>query len=179
MSVLRPYQTDVIAKFHRAVAEGKRKIVLVSPTGSGKTVIGNEITRHERAKLRKVLILAHRREIIGQTSTKLFAAGVMHGIIQAGISPRPLEPVQVASVATLYARAIRSDRMELPPADLLIADECHRCPAATWRKIIAAYPNAVLLGLTATPCRGDGRGLGGIFDAMIECPQIAELIRQK
>jgi DNA repair protein RadD len=69
--------------------------------------------------------------------------------------------------------------MPLPPADLLVIDEGHHCPAATYRKIIEAYPDAVLLGLTATPCRGDGRGLGGIFQVIIECPQVAELIEQK
>ena len=53
--------------------------------------------------------------------------------------------------------------MKLPPADLLMIDECHHATATTWRKIIEAYPDAVLIGLTATPCRGDGRGLGGIF----------------
>jgi superfamily II DNA or RNA helicase len=66
--------------------------------------------------------------------------------------------------------------MDLPPADLLVIDECHHAPANTYRKIIEGYPNATLLGLTATPCRGDGRGLGGIFDTIIECPQVAELI---
>jgi superfamily II DNA or RNA helicase len=68
--------------------------------------------------------------------------------------------------------------MELPPADLLIIDECHHCPAQTYRKIIDAYPDAIVLGLTATPCRGDGRGLGGIFETIIECPQVASLIQQ-
>ena len=68
--------------------------------------------------------------------------------------------------------------MELPPADLLVIDEAHHCPAATYQKIIDAYPDAMLLGLTATPCRGDGRGLGGIFETIIECPQVAELIEQ-
>ena len=68
--------------------------------------------------------------------------------------------------------------MRLPPADLVIIDECHHATAQTWRKIIEAYPDAVLIGLTATPCRGDGRGLGGIFTTMIECPQVGELIAQ-
>jgi DNA repair protein RadD len=67
----------------------------------------------------------------------------------------------------------------LPPAKLLIIDEAHHCPARTYQKIIAAYPDAILLGLTATPCRGDGRGLGTIFQTLIECPQVAELIAQK
>src|SRR5207245_11515359 len=63
-------------------------------------------------------------------------------------------------------------------ADLLIIDEAHHCPATTYTKIIDGYPNATLLGLTATPCRGDGRGLGRIFATLIECPQIAALIEQ-
>jgi DNA repair protein RadD len=68
--------------------------------------------------------------------------------------------------------------MTLPPADLLWIDEAHHCPAQTYRAIIDSYPDAILLGTTATPCRGDGRGLGGIFHEMVECPQVAELIEQ-
>ena len=127
-----------------------------------------------------MLVLAHRREIITQTSKKLHDQGIYHGIIQAGFDKlaRPMAQVQVASVQTLTARAVRTNRIELPPADLLVIDETHHCPASTYRKIIAQYPDAILLGLTATPCRGDGRGLGGIFEAIVEAPQVAELIEQ-
>jgi superfamily II DNA or RNA helicase len=179
MIELRPYQVEVIADFDRAVAAGQKRVILVSPTGSGKTVIASAVIKSAVAARQNVLMLAHRREIITQTSGKLFNHRIAHGIIQAGFPLRPLEQVQVASVQTLWRRAIRGDRMELPLADLLIIDECHHCPATTYRKIIDAYPDAVLLGLTATPCRGDGRGLGGIFETMIECPQVAALIEQK
>jgi DNA repair protein RadD len=127
----------------------------------------------------RVLVLAHTREIIKQSSAKLFAHGIEHGIIQAGYMTKPDEPVQIASVQTLWTRAMRTKRMDLPPADLLIIDEAHHFPANIYRRIIDAYPQATLIGLTATPCRGDGRGLGGIFDVIIECPQVAELIEQK
>jgi superfamily II DNA or RNA helicase len=129
--------------------------------------------------MKRVLVLAHTREIIKQTSAKLYAHGIEHGIIQAGFMTRPYEPVQIASIQTLSARAIRTERMAMPPADILLIDEAHHCPANTYSKIIEAYPDAVVIGLTATPCRGDGRGLGGIFDTIIECPQVAELIEQK
>lgn len=173
---LRPYQIEVVADFKRAVAAGQRRIILVAPTGSGKTVIGAAIVRDEVAAGDHVLMLAHRREIVGQTSRKL--GDIEHGIILAGEPTASLEPVQVASLQTLHARAIRTDKLPLPKADLLVVDECHHATARTWHRIIEAYPDAVVLGLTATPCRGDGRGLGGIFEALIECPQVAELIKQ-
>jgi superfamily II DNA or RNA helicase len=66
--------------------------------------------------------------------------------------------------------------MELPPADIVVVDEAHHAPAKMYRRLLAAYPAAIILGLTATPCRGDGRGLGGIFDLLVECPSVAELI---
>lgn len=179
MTDLRPYQVDVIAELNAAIAAGKRRLIVVAPTGAGKTIIGEAIIKDAVAAGQAVLLVAHTREIIRQTSAKLYDNGIEHGIIQAGYMTRPDEAVQVASVQTLWARAVRSDRMKLPPADLLIIDECHHCPARTYRKIIEAYPGALLIGLTATPCRGDGRGLGGIFDAIVECPQVAELIAQK
>jgi superfamily II DNA or RNA helicase len=173
---LRPYQVDVIAEFDRR-RQTTRRIIMVAPTGAGKTVIAASVIRTVVQNYGHVLVLAHRREIITQTCEKLQAHEIGHGIIQAGFSPRPLERVQVATVQTLHRRAVSSDAMPLPPAKLLIVDEAHHCPAETYRKIIAAYPDAVLLGLTATPCRGDGRGLGGIFETMIECPQVPDLIK--
>src|SRR5262249_18449820 len=113
-----------------------------------------------------------------QTSKKLYACGISHGVIKAGFTPRPMERVQVASVQTLWARAMRTQTMTLPPAKLILVDEAHHVVARTYQKLIEAYPNAVVIGLRATPCRGDGRGLGSIFTLMIECPQVAELIEK-
>jgi DNA repair protein RadD len=176
-AILRPYQIDIAADFERHIAQGERKFLLVAPTGSGKTVIASAIIA---GSTRRVLVVAHRREIINQTSEKLTARGVSHGIIQAGDEKklRPIAAVQVASIQTLHARAIRSTTMLMPVADLLIIDEAHHACAMTYKKVIEAYPNAIVLGLTATPCRGDGRGLGGIFKTMIECPQVPDLIEQ-
>jgi DNA repair protein RadD len=142
---LRDYQTRVIEDFGCTIEKGTRRVILVAPTGAGKTVIAAAIIKKHAG--RGALVLAHRREIIVQTSQKLYAHGITHGIIQAGVRARPLEHVQVASIQTLYARAIRGERMDLPAADLLIIDECHHAPAETYRKIIDAYPNAILLGI--------------------------------
>jgi DNA repair protein RadD len=175
---LRLYQAEVIEKIEHTIAEGQRRIINVAPTGAGKTIIAAEIIQRWVAARKNVLVLAHTREIIKQISEKLFSRRIMHGVIQAGFTSRPLEHVQVASIQSLWTRAMRTHCMELPRADLLVIDECHHCPANTYRSIIESYPGAVLLGLTATPCRGDGRGLGSIFDIIIECPQVATLIEE-
>ena len=101
---LYPYQSAVVSAFHAEVAAGRKRILLVAPTGSGKTVIGAEIIRVSKP----VLVLAHTREIISQTSQN--ACGLAHGIIQAGTASRPFEEVQVASIQTLSARAVRTTR---------------------------------------------------------------------
>jgi DNA repair protein RadD len=175
MIELRPYQIDVVERVEQALGTAARPL-LVAPTGSGKTVIAAEIINRAVAKYKTVLFLAHRREIIMQTSAKLTANGVRHGIIMAGVEPRPMESAQVASIDTLHVRGVRSKAMPLPPADLLVFDEAHRARGRTREQLISLYPVANLLGMTATPCRGDGRGLGNIFDTMIECPQVADLI---
>src|SRR5262249_13296322 len=90
---------------------------------------------------------------------------------------RPMAAVQVAGIQTLHARAMRSNKMPMPAATLVIVDEAHHCRARTYQQVIDAYPDALIIGLTATPVRGDGRGLGNIFTTMIEAPQVAELIK--
>jgi DNA repair protein RadD len=175
---LRPYQMAVVGECNDVVANGNRRPIVVAPTGAGKTVIAAAIIKGAAAKGRRVLVLGHTREIIKQSSLKLSGYQVEHGIIQAGLFANLGLAVQVASIQTLWSRAMRTGRMPLPAADLLIIDEAHHCPAKTYRQIIESYPNAVLIGLTATPCRGDGRGLGGIFDVIVECPQVPELIEQ-
>src|SRR5262249_49647434 len=83
---LRPYQLDVVERLEQALGATAARVLVVAPTGSGKTVIAAEIINRAVAKYRTVLFLAHRREIIMQTSAKLVAAGVRHGIIMAGSS---------------------------------------------------------------------------------------------
>jgi DNA repair protein RadD len=126
---LRPYQQDLIRRFWGEVDGGKRKVLMVLPTGGGKTVVCSEIIDQALQKGLRVLFLAHRRELISQASKTFHAAHLDHGIIQAGFSPRLWEKLQVASIATVHARAIRSSAIELPEFDLIVIDECF--PAGT------------------------------------------------
>ena len=174
---LRPYQAEVIERIDAAIAAGYRRLLVVAPTGAGKTVIAAAITSAAVEDGRRVLFLAHRRELITQASGKLYAAGVDHGILLPGFPPRLGEPVQVGSVWTVHGRAIRTSTIELPAADLIIVDEAHHSPARTYRSLLDSYPKATVIGITATPCRGDGRGLGDIFEMLIECPPVPELIK--
>lgn len=168
MIELREYQRAVVDEVDR-----HNRPLIVAPTGSGKTLVAVEIIR--RAEFKHVLFLAHRRELIFQTRKHLAEFGVNAGVILAGEPVDWMKGVQVASVQTLWSRCVRGNR-DLPHADIVFIDEAHHCRARTYRKIIESYPDAKIIGLTATPCRRDGRGLGSTFDTLVECPQVEELI---
>ena len=172
---LRDYQLDVVRGVESEIAAGRRRLCLVAPTGSGKTVIAAALIAKARDRGERILFIAHRRELIEQASRKLHDAGIDHGLIQAGFPARSGERVQVASIQTLHARAVRTRKIDVPAANLVIIDECHHVRASSYMKLVDAYPNAVVLGLTATPCRTDGRGLGNVFEALVECPSVAQL----
>jgi superfamily II DNA or RNA helicase len=169
---LRDYQAAAINETEQATD----KVLYVLPTGGGKTVIATGIIERAVQRGERVLMLTHRREILRQTSLKM---PINHGLIQAGLNIDLAYPVQVASIQTLWARCMRTDKVPLPAANLIIIDEAHHTAAKTWRLILEAYPNARRIGLTATPCRADGRGLGNYFDELIIGPQIPELIERK
>ena len=168
---LRPYQQQAITDLRLAYRGGARAPLLVAATGAGKTVILAAITAGAVQRGRRVLILVHRRELIRQASAKLTEAGVTHGIIAAGFQPSD-HPVQVASVQTL---ARRLKRQNCQP-DLIVIDEAHHAIAGTWANVISHWPDSLLLGVTATPVRQDGRGLGAMFDRLVLGPSTAELV---
>lgn len=163
---LRGYQTSAVQKVYGEMRAGRTRVCLVVPTGGGKTRIGAEVARQGAEKGRRIIWLVHRRELVDQAAGTLHKAGLDVGVIAATSAwpVRPDAPVQVASVQTLVAReSIR------PPAHLLIWDECHHAgeAAAEWVSILDSYPGVPMLGLTATPERSDGTGLGPIFTGLV------------
>lgn len=170
---LRPYQQDAIDAIREAFRRRVRRVLLVSPTGSGKTIMFSYITHNAMLREKRVTILVHRTELIDQVSAALEQFDVPHGVIAPGFPSRPAYPVQVASVFTLVKRLSQYN-----PPDLLVVDEAHHTVANTWGKITDAYPKAMILGVTATPCRATGAGLDDAFDEMILGPTAMDLIEQ-
>jgi DNA repair protein RadD len=168
---LRDYQNDCIEGIRGSYRAGRRSPLLVSPTGSGKTVMFAFIADKTSVNLKKVLILVHRQELVDQTCKTLRAFGVEHGIIAAGRSPEKRHLVQVASVQTLVRR------LDSFRPDLIVIDEAHHGTAGSWRKVLDYNPQARVLGVTATPERLDGKGLREVFDDLIRGPEVKDLIR--
>ncbi len=177
MITLRPYQADAVMGVRNSYVAGNRAPLLVLPTGGGKTIVFSHISATTASRGKKAIILVHRIELLRQTFEKLQWAGVRTGIVNPHYTPDITAPVQVASVQTL-ARRLPFLKQFNP--DLIVIDEAHHGTAGTWRTCVNAVPTARVLGVTATPCRGDGKGLGvqagGIFDDIVQGPTVKDLI---
>lgn len=172
MITLRNYQDDGVSSISKWFKKVKA-IVYVLSTGGGKTIIFTYLAWKSSLKNKKVLILVHRIELLRQVSKALNKFSVEHGIINPNYTPNFSCNIQVASVQTIvnrlkYLQALGWD------ADFIISDECHHSVAKQWRRVIEHFKNAFLLGVTATPERADGLGLGktsgGLYDVMVKGP---------
>jgi DNA repair protein RadD len=169
---LWPFQDELLDNVRDSFRVA-RSVCMVSPTGSGKTVMFTSIVDGATRRGKRCLILAHRAELIDQIDNALIDLGVPHGVVSPGYPATP-ESVQVASIQSLVRRLDRHIDY-----DLVILDECHHATARTWRAVIDAMPTAKILGVTATPERGDGAGLGDVFEDMVEGPSTAWLIENQ
>lgn len=173
----RDYQLRALDDTDSLIAEGVRAVLMVAPTGAGKTVIAAELVRRNAGK--RILFLAPRRELIHQTCRKLDDVGVRYGVILAGDNRQNLYAhVQVASVDTLVSRVLRRQKLTLPEIDIIIVDEAHVGLTETRQRLLDLWPAAVIIGLTATPCRSDGKALGKVYDEMVLVSTVAELVSQ-
>lgn len=181
MISLWDFQNEAIQECRVAIKNGYRSLLIVAPTGAGKTVIGSDIIRSADDMQRQSMFMAHRRELVKQTAKKLWEFGVEHGIIMAGQRMDHWKGVQIASIDTLRARYMNDKKPhqpDLPKVAILMVDEAHRSCAPTYEKLIAHYKaqGTIIIGLTATPIRGDGKGLGNLYDYMVLTPGMGELI---
>jgi len=169
--VLRPYQEKALHDIREAFRHGIKAPLYVLSTGGGKTIVFAAIARGAAARKKRVLIIVHRQEILAQTLSKLHALGVTSGQIAAG-RPMTLDTVQTAMVQTLVRRL---EHIRRP--DLIIQDECHHVTSDnSWGRVFKWWKDVPRLGVTATPERLDGIGLGHNFDTLIQGPPMTELI---
>lgn len=166
---LRPYQEDLVNRVRQALRTNKR-VLLQSATGSGKTAITVFMMGRAADAGKRSVFCVHQNELLSQTSKALWKQKLEHGMIASGKRISRL-PAQVASVQTWVRRT-----GQYPEPDLIIIDECHRSASATYQKILEAYPNAKVIGLTATPQRTDGKGLDDTYSAIVQGPSIRQLI---
>lgn len=177
---LRSYQGRALEALRREVgvqraADAARaaSAVLVMPTGSGKTTVGAAIAEGACRRGRRVLVLTHLAEIHAQWVARLLGVGIVPGIVTAERIWGAERPVQVAMVQTLIARGYA------PDAEIVLVDEAHHVAADTWTRLVAWCARAqAILGLTATPERGDGRGLSDAFRALVIGAHVDELVDQ-
>ena len=171
---LRKYQIKAIEDIRHHFSRGKKRILLVAPTGSGKTVIASSMMQKANERSNFNLFVAHRRELVMQCSRKLGDFGINHGVIMAQKSPNMMASTQVASIQTFVSRKDK-DSFIKPHAQLLILDEAHRSVSGQFKTLLGEYPDAYVIGLTATPIRNDGKGLGNIYEELVEAGSIQSL----
>jgi len=164
---LRKYQ-DKGVKEISAEFNNTRKICYVAPCGAGKTLVMAYMVQTVTNRSKRTIFLVRRRELITQASRTLTEYGIPHGI-----NGDTNDLIQVASIQTV---ARRLDKLKKP--DLVILDECHHATASTWKKCLEYWQDAYVVGLTATPARLNGQGLGDVFEGMVMGPTAQELIQQ-
>ena len=147
---LRDYQLNLITNIRRSISSGHKSIVSVLGCGGGKSIIQADISRSATNKQNNVLFLVHRKELCEQIYNTFSSYGV---------------DMELCSVSMVQTVSRHIDRIQIPK--IIITDEAHHSTAASYKKIYEAFPDALRLGFTATPCRLNKGGLGEVYDDLI------------
>ena len=150
MISLRPYQVDLLNATRKAYADGYRRPCIVAPCGAGKSHIVGEMARSATTKGNRVLFIVHRQELCDQINDLFTRVGVN---------------MRLCTVGMVQTITRRLDKIKEPA--LIITDENHHCAAASYKRIYEHWPGAMCVGVTATPVRLNGGGLGGVNDILI------------
>ncbi len=185
LKALRPYQRQCLERLRQRYRDGKRRLLVSLPTGTGKTVIFAQFPHYFGMK-KRLLVLAHREELLEQARQKFHDAdpNLPVEIEQAGKRASADCKVVIASVPTI-GRAGSTRLAALDPQDfyLVVVDEAHHSVAKSYRAIFEHFqlfaPNTprMLVGFTATPRRGDQQGLGEVFEEIAYSRSLEEMIR--
>ena len=173
---LRGYQGGAIGKLRSALARGRRRLMLYSPTGSGKTEMALAMILAAVAKGRRVVFIVNRKELVRQASRRLTRAGIAHGIMQAENTRSLDAKVLVCSIDTVHRRGLPED------VGLIVIDEAHAVAGSVkYRVLLFKYNRVPVVGLSATPFSpGLGKDYtelhGPLFEELVEATTIRELI---
>ena len=163
------------AKLAWARAQEKKNVLVVSPGGSGKTLMLAMVAKMAMQATKTVLVLVHRKELIEQSKRHLIAHGIAPGRIGVLVGAKqdlpPFMSVLIASIQTFTRR-------DIEVADIVLVDEAHHAPARTYRELLSECARGTVFGFTATPTRLDNVALEGIFDEMVEAAKVSKLIRK-
>ncbi|MDN4833746.1 DEAD/DEAH box helicase [Ligilactobacillus salivarius] len=175
---LRPYQEEARQKVQEEWKNGKKRTLLVLPTGTGKTIVFSKIIEDRVRKGERVLVIAHRGELLEQASDKLYkSTGLKTATEKAEqTSLGSFYRVVVGSVQTMQ----REKRLnQFPPEyfDTIVIDEAHHAISDGYQRVLHHFENANVLGVTATPDRGDMRNLGSYFESLAYEYGLAEAIK--
>lgn len=164
---LRPYQLNAVNAVHKEWDSGNKNTLVVMPTGTGKTIVFSQIVKDQVAKGEKVLILAHREELLKQAADKLKASSGMESALEkaANTSIGSGLDVVVGSVQTLRQKS-RLEKFSKDYFGTIIIDEAHHSAADSYKNILEYFNQAKVLGVTATPDRADMKSLSDVFDSL-------------
>lgn len=169
-SELRKNQLSLIERTRAHVVAGRKRVLMVAPCAFGKMVVFAHVIRTSTLP---VLFLCHRQELINQCEEELHKLGISRiGVIRGDDERSDTgAPTQLASIQTIVRRK------QKPKAGIILVDEAHRAMGDSYQDLLALYPDAIVLGATATPTRLDGRPLGNTFDVLEVGATYSELIK--
>lgn len=176
---LRPYQEEARQAVEKQWEDGIDKTLLVLPTGCGKTIVFAKITEDCVRSGERVLILAHRSELLEQAADKIEkSTGLKSSVEKAEESCLgSWYRITVGSVQTLM-REKRLNQFSPDYFDVIIIDEAHHCISDSYRRILDYFNEAKVLGVTATPDRGDMKNLGQVFESLAYEYTMPQAIRE-
>ncbi len=181
---LRPYQVEMKQNVFKEWQNGNKSVMMQMPTGTGKTMLFASIIKdlwnhfYDNPPLKKFLIIVHRKELVEQVQKTLYDKyGLAHGTIQSGKRDNEMYHIQVAMVQTL-AREKRLNKWKDNEFDFIICDEAHHILADSYQKIRKAFPEAYLLGVTATPYRLNRQPFTDTFDILVRSKPISKFIKE-